>query len=215
MQQDIIVTRKERQMPNYSTTEKVALIKQGKESEHYEEWLKEKDPIVLHVLASHGYFPDYFISNGRSDVIALTLKAHPKHLSKIINSTKPEHIHAVHETLIDKINATEEELLRHIYVITNKLKEDPYDYGGYSDIDHRAEMRMKIAADKVVPTTIEKTMTREQLYEAKNIAFAAGLTVREIEEWLNEWDEKHRGTYTDEMRERDLWLDQFYDDDQL
>ena len=202
-------------MPNYSTTEKVALIKQGKKSEHYVEWLNEKEPVVHYVLASHGYFPDYFINNGRFDVIALALKAHPEYLSKIINSTNYEHIHAVHEALINKINATEEELLSHIYVITNKLNEDPYDYGGYSDIDLRAEMRMKIAADKVDPTTIEKTMTREQLYETKNIAFAANSTVREIEKWLNEWDEKHRGTYTDEMRERDLWLDQFYEDDAL
>ena len=202
-------------MSNYSTTEKVALIKQGKESEHYTEWLNEKDPIVLHVLASHEYFSDYFLNNGTSSVITLILDAHPEYLSKIINSTNYEHIHAVHDVLIDKINATEEELLSHIYVITRKLNDDPYDYGGYSDIDLRAEMHMKIAADKVDPTTIEKTMTREQLYETKNIAFAANSTVREIKEWLNEWDEKHRGTYTDEMRERDLWLDQFYEDGQL
>lgn len=202
-------------MPNYSTTEKVALIKQGKESEHYEEWLKEKDPVVLHTLASHGYFSDYFLNNGSSTIITLVLDAHPEYISKIIDSDKPQHISAVQDILINKVDATENELVTHIYHLTNKLHKDLCDYGGYREMDHRAEMRMKIAADKVVPTTIEKTMTRKQLYETKNIAFAAGLTVREIEEWLNEWDESHRGSYTDEMRERDSWLDQFYDEDQL
>lgn len=202
-------------MPNYSTTEKVALIKQGKESEHYAEWLNEKDPIILHVLASHEYFSDYFLNNGTSSIITLILDAHPEYISKIIDSTKPEHISVVQEILINKADATENELLTHIHILTNKLNKDLSDYGAYREMDHRAGMRMKIAADKVVPTTIEKTMTREQLYESKNIAFASGLTVREIEEWLNEWDEKHRGIYTDEMRDRDLWLDQFYDKDQL
>lgn len=198
-------------MPNYSTTEKVALIKQGKESEHYAEWLNEKDPIILHVLASHEYFSDYFLNNGTSSIITLILDAHPEYISKIIDSTKPEHISVVQEILINKADATENELLTHIHILTNKLNKDLSDYGAYHEMDHRAGMRMKIAADKVVPTTIEKTMTREQLYESKNIAFASGLTVREIEEW----NEKHRGIYTDEMRERDLWLDQFYEDAQL
>lgn len=202
-------------MPNYSTTEKVALIKQGKESEHYAEWLNEKDPIILHVLASHEYFSDYFLNNGTSSIITLILDAHPEYISKIIDSTKPEHISVVQEILINKADATENELLTHIHILTNKLNKDLSDYGAYREMDHRAGMRMKIAADKIVPTTIEKTMTREQLYESKNIAFASGLTVREIEEWMTEWNEKHRGIYTDEMRKRDLWLDQFYEDAQL
>ena len=156
-------------------------------------------------------FSDYFLNNGTSSIITLILDAHPEYISKIIDSTKPEHISVVQDILINKADATENELLTHIHILTNKLNKDLSDYGAYREMDHRAGMRMKIAADKVVPTTIEKTMTREQLYESKNIAFASGLTVREIEEW----NEKHRGIYTDEMRERDLWLDQFYEDAQL
>lgn len=202
-------------MPNYSTTEKVTLIKQGKESEHYAEWLNEKDPIVLHVLAAHGYFSDYFLNNGTSSVITLILDAHPEYISKIIDSTKPEHISVVQEILINKADANENELLTHIRILTNKLNKDLCDYGTYHEMDHRAGMRMKIAADKVVPTTIEKTMTREQLYESKNIAFASGLTVREIEEWMTEWDEKHPCININQINERDRWLDQFYEDDKL
>lgn len=202
-------------MPNYSTTEKVTLIKQGKESEHYVEWLNEKEPIVLHVLASHGYFSDYFLNNGTSSVITLILDAHPEYISKIIDSTKPEHISVAQEILINKADANENELLTHIYILTNKLNKDLCDYGTYHEMDHQAGMRMKIAADKVVPTTIEKTMTREQLYESKNIAFASDLTVREIEEWMTEWDEKHPCININQINERDRWLDQFYKDDEL
>lgn len=202
-------------MPNYSTTEKVALIKQGKESEHYAEWLNEKDPIILHVLASHEYFSDYFLNNGTSSIITLILDAHPEYISKIIDSTKPEHISVVQEILINKADATENELLTHIHILTNKLNKDLSDYGAYREMDHRAGMRMKIAADKVVPTTIEKTMTREQLYESKNIAFASGLTVREIEEWMTEWNEKHPCIIINQINQHDSWLNQFYKDDEL
>ena len=202
-------------MPNYSPDEKVALIKQGKESEHYEEWLKENDSIVLHFLASHGYFPDYFLNNGVSSLITLTLDAHPEYISKIINSTNPQHIFAVQDVLIDKVDATENELLTHIHILTDKLNKDLYDYSGYREMDYRAEMRMKIAADKVVPTTIEKTMTREQLYESHNIAWACGLTVREIAEWITEWDEKHPFISIKDSQERDGWLNQFYENDEL
>lgn len=102
---------------------------------------------------------------------------------------------AVHEILIDKHDVTEDELLTHIYILNNQLGNDPQDYGGFSEIDLRAEMRMKIAAEKATLNNFEKTMSREQLYDAKNIAWAKGLTVREIEQWRLEYDKKHPYIY--------------------
>lgn len=75
-------------------------------------------------------------------------------------------------------------------------------------------MRMKIAAEKVNLSDIEKTMSREQLYEAKNIAWAKGLTVHEIDQWRQEYDKKHPYDDMDTLREQEGWLDVYYEDDE-
>lgn len=121
---------------------------------------------------------------------------------------------AVHEILIDKHDVTEDELLTHIYILNNQLGSDPQDYGGFSEIDLRAEMRIKIAAEKATLNNFEKTMSREQLYEAKNIAWAKGLTVREIDQWRQEYDKKHPYDDMDTLREQEGWLDVYYEDDE-
>ena len=121
---------------------------------------------------------------------------------------------AVHEILIDKRDVTEDELLTHIYILNNQLWNNPQDYGEFSEIDLRAEMRMKIAAEKINPTTIEKTMSREQLYEARNIAWAKGLTVREIEQWRLEYDKKHPYIDMGILREQEGWLNVYYEYDE-
>lgn len=121
---------------------------------------------------------------------------------------------AVHEILIDKHDVTEDELLTHIYILNNQLWNDPQDYGGFSEIDLRAEMRMKIAAEKATLNNFEKTMSREQLYDARNIAWAKGLTVREIEQWRLEYDKKHPYIDMDTLREQEGWLDVYYEYDE-
>lgn len=121
---------------------------------------------------------------------------------------------AVHEILIDKHDVTEDELLTHIYILNNQLGNDPQDYGGFSEIDLRAEMRIKIAAEKATLNNFEKTMSREQLYEARNIAWAKGLTVREIEQWRLEYDKKHPYIDMDTLREQEGWLDVYYEYDE-
>lgn len=182
----------------------IEMIQNGEGVEHYEEW----------ELAKHGYFPEYFLNNNTPGAATYALKAHPEYLPDLIESTKDNHIFAVHEILINKHDVTEDELLTHIYILNNKLWNDPQDYGGFSEIDLRAEMRMKIAAEKINPTTIEKTMSREQLYEARNIAWAKGLTVREIEQWRLEYDKKHPYIDMGTLREQEGWLDVYYEYDE-
>ena len=63
-------------------------------------------------------------------------------------------------------------------------------------------------------TVIEKTMSREQLYDARNIAWAKGLTVREIDQWREEYDKKHPYIDMETLREREGWLDVYYEDDE-
>lgn len=75
-------------------------------------------------------------------------------------------------------------------------------------------MRIKIAAEKATLNNFEKTMSREQLYDAKNIAWAKGLTVREIEQWRLEYDKKHPYIDMDALREQEGWLDVYYEYDE-
>ena len=132
----------------------IEMIKNGEGVEHYEEWAHcENLPNLGHItvkweLAKHGYFPEYFLNSNAPGVATYALKAHPEYLPELIESTKSEHIHAVHNILIDKQDPTEDELLTHIYILNDQMQNDSQDYSGFSQIDSRAEMRMKIAAEK-------------------------------------------------------------------
>lgn len=198
----------------------IEMIKKGEGIEYYEEWAHCKnlpnlgDITVKWELAKNGYFPEYFLNSNVPGVATYALKAHPEYLPELIKSTNDQHIFAVNVTLIDKPDVTEDELLTHIYILNDKLWNDPQDYGGFSQIDLRAEMRMKIAAEKVILNNLEKTMSREQLYDARNIAWAKGLTVREIDQWRQEYDKKHPYVNMDTLREQEGWLDVYYEDDE-
>ena len=199
----------------YTTDEMLEKIRNGEDEEHYIEWLEQNSYAVNRELASRGYFPELFINDEKLGVIESALKAHPELLPQIIDSSKHGHIFAVSEFLLDKEDITEDEMLSHINVLNNQLWSDAYDYGGYSDIDYRAEMRMKMVADEIELTALEKTMTREQLYASKNIAWAKGMTIREIINWMNNWEQAHPFTSVDEMNERDGWLDVYYIDSDM
>ena len=196
----------------YTQEEMLEKIRNGADEEHYLEWLEQNSYAVNRELASRGYFPERFINDEKLGVANTALKAHPELLPQIIDSSKHGHIFAVSELLLDKVDITKDEMLSHINVLNSQLWKDPYDYGGYSDIDYRAEMRMKMAADETELTQLEKTMTREQLYEAKNIAWAKGMTIREIINWMNNWEQSHPFTSVDDINERDGWLDEYYFD---
>ena len=75
-------------------------------------------------------------------------------------------------------------------------------------------MRMKIAAEKVVLNSLEKTMSREQLYDTRNIAWAKGLTVCEIDQWREEYDKKHPYVDMKTLHEQEGWLDVYYEDNE-
>lgn len=196
----------------YTQEEILEKIRNGEDEEHYLEWLEQNSYAINRELASRGYFPERFINDEILGVIEYALKAHPELLTQIIDSSKHGHIFAVSEFLIDKVDITEDEMLSHINVLNRQLWKDPYDYGGYRDINYRAEMRMKMAADETDLTALEKTMTREQLYKSKNIAWAKGMTIREIINWMDAWERAHPFVSVDEMNERDGWLDKYYFD---
>ncbi len=205
-------------METMNNTQAKAMIQNGEGAIYYEEWAQNGDLSVKCELAKRGYFPEYFLNDDTPFVTVYALKAHPEYLPDLINSTKDHQVSAVHEILIDKRDVTEDELLTHIYVLNNKLWDDEYDYGGFREFDRRAEMRMKIAAEKVKLTDLEATMTREQLYESKNIGWARGLTIREIEQWMTDYENEHPCKDADgeldldAMHERDDWLDIYYED---
>lgn len=199
----------------YTPDEMLEKIRNGEDEEHYLEWIEQNSYAVNRELASRGYFPERFIDDEKLGVVNTALKAHPELLSQIIDLSKHGHIFAVSEFLLDKVDITEDEMLSHINVLNSKLWNDPYDYGGYTDIDYRAEMRMKMAADETELTQLEKTMTREQLYKAKNIAWANGMTIREIINWMNDWEQSHPFVSVDELNERDGWLDEYYYDSDM
>lgn len=158
------------------TTKAIEMIQSGEGKVYYEEWARDGDLSVKCELAKRGYCAEYFLDDDTPFVTAYALKAHPEYLPKLIESTKDHQIWAVHEVLIDKRDVTEDELLTHITILNDIIRNDPQDYSGFGEFDRRAEMRMKIAAEKVTLTDLEATMTREQ-YEAIKLIYQAETTV--------------------------------------
>ena len=200
------------------TDKLIEMVQNGENLDQYKDWVRHAKPSIKCLLAINGYFPECFLNDRDPEVVVRALKAHPEYLPEIINSTKSKHILAVHELLMDKRDATESELLAHIHTLSDKLSHSIHEIGGYSELDERAEMRIKIAAEKVTLTGFEKTMTRKQLYETHNVAWAQGLTVREIAEWMFDYSKAHPGMNIwsdwDLVEEQNDWLELYDEDDE-
>lgn len=200
------------------TDKLIEMVQNGENLDQYKDCVRHAKTSIRCLLAKSRYFPEYFLNDRAPEVVIRALKAHPEYLPEIINSTKSKHILAVHELLMDKRDATESELLVHIHVLSDKLSHNIHDIGGYSELDERTEMRIKIAAEKVTLTGFEKTMTREQLYETHNVAWAQGLTVREIAGWMLDYSKAHPGMNIwsdwDLAEEQDDWLEPYDEDDE-
>ena len=199
------------------TDKVIEMVQNGENLDQYKDWARHAKTSIKCLLAINGYFPECFLNDRAPEVVIRALKAHPEYLPEIINSNKSKHILAVHELLVDKRDATESELLAHIHVLDNKLSHNTYENLVYRELDCRAEMRLKIAAEKSTLTGFEKTMTREQLYETHNVAWARGLTVSEIAEWMFDYGKAHPGmdVWSDwDTTDEDDWLDEYDEDDE-
>lgn len=132
-------------------------IRHGVYQEAYTDWASnESDPWIQQILASNGYCPDTLIHAEENYVREAVLK---KNIRRALEPDIMENnLFAVRNILMSMTNPDRNVLDAFIQTI-NKFK-DGYEYEA---------LHQKHAAYKIIPTTIEKTMTPLQLCKADNL----------------------------------------------
>lgn len=173
-------------------------IQEGLLPERYDEWKSMNHEWILETFAENGYYLDELIMSEYDDVRKAVIENNPEFCIERLNQGK------IYQIVHDYIQNEAKPNVALFKAYIEALKSNNNDIG----------IMTKYRAMTEAPSTIEKTMSREQLYEAKNIAWAKGLTVREIDQWRQEYDKKHPYDDMDTLREQEGWLDVYYEDDE-
>lgn len=188
-------------------------IKENQDPSIYKEALKHGNQIIRAELANKGYFLDELINDFYLYVRVAVIKrdhSYVKYRKK--QGLIVDEWNALYDTLKSVANPDPEVVQMLLDApfkkVFSKPEDEQYHYK-YMDA-----LRLKLSCSEKEPNPIEKTMSREQLYDAKNIAWAKGLTVREIEQWRLEYDKKHPYIDMDTLREQEGWLDVYYEYDE-
>lgn len=141
--------------------ERIRMIEQGLETEHYEEWAKDDSIAVKHELARHGYMHDLLIHDESRLVRGAVMKADPSYITyrKDSPSDKENIWAAMHDLVTVDLDVIEAQL---------KLAE--------SQNESRPHLKIKYAALSREMTLLERTMNRVDLYLSGNPMWARDLT---------------------------------------
>lgn len=148
-------------------------IREGWFPERYDEWKSMNQEWILETFAENGYYLDELIESEYDDVRKIIIENHPDFC---INQLKQGKIYQiVHDYIINE--AKPNIALFKAYIDT--LKSNNNDIG----------LITKYRAITEVPTTIEKTMSDVQLFEADSPFWATDLTVAQIHDVLEAHEE--------------------------
>lgn len=156
-------------------------IQKGLLPERYDEWKNRNDEWILEAFAENGYYLDELILSKYDDVQKAVIESHPDFCIKRINQGKIYQI--VHDYI--KNEAKPNIALFKTYI--NALQSNSNDIG----------LMMKYRALTEVPTTIEKTMSDVQLFEADSSFWATDLTIKQIDDVLKAHKELIEQGYSD------------------
>lgn len=141
--------------------ERLRMIEQGLEVEHYEEWAKDDSIAVRCAIARRGYMHDLLINDEYSLVRGEVIKANPSYITYLKDSpSDKENIWKVMRDLVTvDLDVIEAQL---------KLAE--------SQNESRPHLKIKYAALSREMTLLERTMSRVDLYLSGNPMWAQDLT---------------------------------------
>ena len=151
----------------------IELIENGLETERYESWKNHPSVNVREALAAQGYYHDYYINDKSPRVRnAVINKDNRQGLKRMHN---PSDRFSIRRQLIHQTRPDIEVLTTYLDTVTqSELKND----------EARNEIKMlklKQKSLQITPTTIEKTMTPHQLFEANNPLWMTEYTAEEID----------------------------------
>lgn len=146
------------------------LIENELAEEYYENWKDHPDMEIRYLLAETGHFPEHFINDDAPDVKFATVCRNPELLLEF-----PEVIEN-QEYLSSVVMA--------VYKWTefeSKIGQLVYDKALEQEYENMEPLELKLKAMKHEPTSIEKTMTIQQLYDAGSPLWAHEYTPHQIQ----------------------------------
>lgn len=146
------------------------LIENELAEKYYDNWKDHPDMEIRYLLAESGHFPEHFINDEAPDVKFATVCEHPELLPKFPEVIEnPEYLSSVVATVY-KWTAFDPKIGQLVY---NKAIEHGY--------EHMEPLELKLKAMKHEPTSLEKTMTIQQLYESGSPLWAHNYTPHQIQ----------------------------------
>lgn len=144
-------------------------IREGLLPEWYDEWKDKNEEWILEIFAENGYYLDELIESEYDDVREMVIENHP-------------------EFGIERINQGKIYQIVHNYII-NEVKPNLKLFKSYIDAlqsnSNNIGLMTKYRAMTEIPSTIEKTMSDTQLFEADSPFWATDLTVWQINDVLD------------------------------
>lgn len=155
---------------------KALCIRYGVAQELYPEWAQSDDPDkyddwIQLLLAENGYCLDILSESEAEDILAEVLKHDINYAVDDIMTT--DYRHLVYDALMELNDIPFNVIETYFKTVNEYVPED------------NTELELKYQAMKMTPTTIEKTMTPQQLFAAQNPLWALNLTGNQINHVLN------------------------------
>lgn len=155
---------------------KALCIRYGVAQELYPEWAQSDDPDkyddwIQLLLAENGYCLDILSESEAEDILAEVLK-HDLNYA-VDNVMMTDYRHLVYDALMELKDIPFKVIETYFKTVNEYVPED------------NTELELKYKAMKMTPTTIEKTMTPQQLFAAQNPLWALNLTGNQINHVLN------------------------------
>lgn len=157
---------------------KALCIEYGVAQELYPEWTQSDDPDkydgwIQLKLAEKGYCLDILSESDAEDILAEVLKHDLNYALDENDGMMIYYRHLVYDALMEAENIPFKVIEKYFDTVNEYVSED------------NAELELKYKAMQIEPTTIEKTMTPMQLFEAHNPLWARNLTGNQINHVLN------------------------------
>ena len=157
-------------------------ITKGEKQDQYKDWAKHPDVSVREALVKNGYELDTLIHDPLSSMRMEVVRKDPTYIKEALGyKLSTTDWQTVYQELVTMIEPDPEVLIAFMKLdIPEELTEYEGTYHGTFEI-----FRLQIEGIRHNQTTLERTMTRKQLYDKKHPTWTRGLSTRAIRQVLN------------------------------
>lgn len=157
-------------------------ITKGEKQDQYKDWAKHPDVSIREALVKNGYELDTLIHDPLSSMRMEVVRKDPTYIKEVLsyplNTTDWQ---TVYQELVKLIEPDPDVLIAFMELgIPSNLTE--YESTYYTTFEI---FRLQIKGIRHAQTTLERTMTRKQLYNQKHPSWTRGLSTRAIRQVLN------------------------------